>query len=390
VEFLDRREVLSASPLNPVSGLAASAVVNLKVTFPDHQTVLGTGAMIDSYHVLTAAHMLYSAADGGYATSIVAAPGANGASTPFGVAYGTKERVDPSWLSFSQAHPGSTSPSVEDLGLITLDRTIGNSTGWFTIGYNNNNSFFKNATFQTAGYPSLAGVNAAKAVMISGKSQSAVSPYGVTFKQSALTASSGQSGSPVWKTSGKGSPLIYAVVTGANGFSDSNSVYATRITRNAYNELLGWKRSDRTPFPNQIGVPLVAHPAVSGVHTALTSTSTVIVQALDDYEFDGGYGYADNSGYTDFGGYNYDDPGYMPSTYYYNNGYDNGYQYTSYATGTAAGSYSGYNQLYNAFEGWGLGTIAGYGLGLAIAPEFTLPLMIWGGAFGGVGGYWWN
>jgi V8-like Glu-specific endopeptidase len=91
--------------------------------------------MIDSTHVLTAAHLLYSAPDGGYATSIVAIPDANGSAAPFGVAYGTYERVDPSWLGLSQSHTGTTSPNVNDIGLVTLDQPIGNSTGWFKLGY---------------------------------------------------------------------------------------------------------------------------------------------------------------------------------------------------------------------------------------------------------------
>ena len=389
LEHLDRRELLSASPINPVAGMPANAIVNLKVTFPDHKTVLGTGAMIGSFHVLTAAHLLYSAADGGYATEIDAAPGAKGANTPFGVAHGTMERVDPSWLSFSQTHPGSTSPSVEDLGLITLDRTIGKSTGWFAISYHNNNSFFKNDTFLTAGYPSLDGVNVARAVSITGKSQSAVSNYGITFKQSALTASPGQSGSPIWQTPAKGSPVIYGVVTGADGFSDSNQVYAARITQTTYNELQGWMKSDKTPSSRPSGSVTLYHPAVTGAKLAVTSSPSIVVQALDDYEYDGGYGYADNAGYTDFGNdyYAYNEYGsYSPPTYAY--GYGSSAQYTGYATSSGSGTYNGYNQLYNAFEGWGFGTIAGYGLGMVVAPEITLPLMLWGGGLGAAAGLW--
>jgi hypothetical protein len=44
--------------------------------------------------------------------------------------------------------------------------------------------------------------------------------------------------------------------------------------------------------------------------------------------------------------------------------------------------------LWNTFGDWGWGTIAGYGLGTLFAPEFTLPLMLWGGAMGGMYGLW--
>jgi hypothetical protein len=146
LEALEERSLMSASPIAPTAVVnaptiaatsALMGVVELEVTYPDHQTAVGTGAMIDCSHVLTAAHLLYSAKDGGYATSIEAIPAADGLGHPVGVAYGTYERVDPSWLSYNPSHPGATSPTVEDIGLVTLNQPIGNSTGWFNLGQNN-------------------------------------------------------------------------------------------------------------------------------------------------------------------------------------------------------------------------------------------------------------
>jgi hypothetical protein len=67
------------------------------------------------------------------------------------------ERVDPSWIPCRQAHPGSTSASVSDIGLVTLNSTVGNLTGWFGFGYNTNNAAFAGATMDTAGYPASYG-----------------------------------------------------------------------------------------------------------------------------------------------------------------------------------------------------------------------------------------
>ena len=121
VEQLDERILPSISPVNPTMGSALMGIVDLKVTFPDGKSAAGTGTMIDSSHVLTAAHLIYSAQDGGYAKSIEAIPAAHGNYDPLGVAFATYERVDPSWLSFNPSHPGMTSPSVEDIGLVSIE-----------------------------------------------------------------------------------------------------------------------------------------------------------------------------------------------------------------------------------------------------------------------------
>jgi V8-like Glu-specific endopeptidase len=276
----------SVSPVYPTAGSPLQAVVELQVTYPDHQTAVGSGAMIDSSHVLTAAHILYSAKDGGYATSIEVIPAVNGNDAPFGVAFGTMERVDPSWLSFNQSNPGATSPSVEDIGLVTLNRAIGDSTGWFGIGYNNNNASFSGAMFQTAGYPAIPGQTGPQMFAGSGKALGTVSNDCIGFAQSSLPALPGQSGSPIYQTSGKGAPVIYGVLTGANGFSPSSEVYTARITQSVYNELQNWEKADKTPptFANlgsssQVTLqhPAGAAPQVKGA----ASLSAPAIQALD-------------------------------------------------------------------------------------------------------------
>jgi V8-like Glu-specific endopeptidase len=280
LETLDERIVLSATP-TAATGLAAKAIVDLKVTYPNQKVALGTGAMIDQFHVLTAAHLLYSAADGGYATSVVAAPGAKGSETPYGTANATYVRVDPAWIGFSQAHPSSTSPSVQDVGLVTLDRTIGKSTGSFTIGTQSDSSFRK-ATFQTAGYPTLGGLHMAAAVAVTSTAQSTVSGYGVTFKQSDLPATPGQSGSPIWKAAGK-KATVYGVVTGADGLEQKDTVYATRLTKDIYNELKTWLKQDKAPKATPKGPISAAHPTVKAA-ALKTKGAPVVVQALGDYE----------------------------------------------------------------------------------------------------------
>jgi V8-like Glu-specific endopeptidase len=252
LEQLDERVVPSLTPVSPNAGYPFTAVVEVQVTFPDHLSYVGSGAMIDSYHVLTAGHMLYSTKDGGFATSIRVNPDMYGSRDPFGSAYGTYERVDPSWVSFNRVHPGKTdiptSPSVEDMGLITLNTTIGNRTGWFGLNYDNNNGDFRNAYMQTAGYPAdrAYGFNGQQMYTSAGRLIGTDSYDGLAFYQGNITIYHGDSGGPLWYNSPRG-PVIYGVIAGADGQAANNVGWATRITQSAYNEIQSWRASDRVP-----------------------------------------------------------------------------------------------------------------------------------------------
>jgi V8-like Glu-specific endopeptidase len=226
------------------AGYPYSAVAELQVTFPDHKSYVGSGAMIDSFHVLTAAHMLYSASDGGWATSIKVTPDMYYNNAPRGVAWGTYERVDPSWIPWSQGHPGQTSPSVEDIGLVTLNSKIGNYTGWFGFGYNNNNNSFTNQYFETAGYPASYGYNGQQMYYSFGRITGEVG-YDLVSTEGNITIVPGQSGSPLWNTS---TNVIYGVVSGYDGNTNYNTQdYFARITSAVFNELQSWRNSDRAP-----------------------------------------------------------------------------------------------------------------------------------------------
>ncbi|MBV8554548.1 MAG: hypothetical protein JO116_03220 [Planctomycetaceae bacterium] len=154
LEPLEGRKLLSLSAVPPNAGFPYTAIVDLIAAFPDGVKCQGTGVMVDSFHVLTAGHMLYSSADGGSVSQIVAAPELCGNSAPFGTASMTAERTDPIYVNWDKAHPDTPAPGDHDIGLITLDRTIGNSTGWMAYGYDNNDAdFAPGKIFNTAGYP---------------------------------------------------------------------------------------------------------------------------------------------------------------------------------------------------------------------------------------------
>ena len=263
-------------PIAANSGYPWSTIVELQITFPDQKHFLGTGVMIDSYHVLTAGHLAYSAADGGFASSILATPEINGWNAPFGSAWMTHETTDNTWIAYSRAHPGLTAPGDRDVALLALDRPIGNLSGWMAIGYDNNNADFAAGTIMaTAGYPSAGGYNGFQEEFgggpIAGLSPDASA---IEYLQSSITAYAGQSGSPVFKVSPSTGLLVaYGIHVGGTGTATSLNV-ATRITQSVFNEINGWIAQDNAVrHPSGIGkagqatappsapVPLTTAPA---------------------------------------------------------------------------------------------------------------------------------
>gem|GEM_PF-1864703 len=115
-----------------------STEVKLFMTFPNGGVYVGSGTMIASKYVITHQNNVYYPAFGGFPTSIEVIPGLDGYYKPFGSAYAVYMRY--------YYHGNS------NLGLITLDRHIGFSTGW--LGWGN----FSDSTIESyyghiAGYP---------------------------------------------------------------------------------------------------------------------------------------------------------------------------------------------------------------------------------------------
>jgi V8-like Glu-specific endopeptidase len=97
-----------------------SAQVKLFMTFPNGVTYEGSGTIIGSKYVLTSMNNVYHASLGGLATRIEVIPGLDGYYKPFGSAYASYIRYY--YDGYSK------------VGLLTLDRHIGNSTGWLGYG----------------------------------------------------------------------------------------------------------------------------------------------------------------------------------------------------------------------------------------------------------------
>lgn len=125
---------------------------NVKIFFvgPDDKIYVGSGALIDSKHVLTAGHLVYEPLTDFWTTDMHVRPGwefDGEDQTP----YGTAQAV--SFYVFDQWEFSGGVTQDWDIAIVELDRPIGAITGWQGFGYNSSNAFFLNNTFHNAGYP---------------------------------------------------------------------------------------------------------------------------------------------------------------------------------------------------------------------------------------------
>lgn len=104
------------------TALPWSAQCKLIMTYPNGKQFIGSGSLIGAKYVLTAGHCVFSHDDGGWARAIEVIPGLDGTYKPFGSA----------WAAHLRSYTGWTRDRNRDhdFGVITLDREIGNKTGW--------------------------------------------------------------------------------------------------------------------------------------------------------------------------------------------------------------------------------------------------------------------
>lgn len=159
-----------------------------------------TGALVGNRVVLTSAHAIYDLEDG-WADQVVFVPGKNGDAEPFGRAYSIRNIAQRAWVEEGD--------NRFDLGLIVLDKPLGEQAGFMSIAVESE-TFFVNRDLNSAGYP--------------GEIKPGDRPYHVfgtvTDLRSGLIrhfldSEPGQSGSPLWYLDAQTSQRrIVGVLTG--------------------------------------------------------------------------------------------------------------------------------------------------------------------------------
>lgn len=226
----DRRKI------SPTVDFPWRTICKLYITFPDGNHFVGSGALIGrndgiGFHCLTAAHCVYRSEFGGWATMVEIIPALDNDYTPFYSAWATKIKTNVGWTDDSLPE--------YDWACITLDRQIGNFTGWMgrftTVDLN-----WYQRIFRCAGYP----VELDFGLCLYFDSDSG-RMADENFHWYYMDATDGQDGMPVWVLN-RNTRHIVSIHIGHDDGSGSNR--GIRLNAEKYNQLNQWMNEDSSPI----------------------------------------------------------------------------------------------------------------------------------------------
>lgn len=171
------------------------AQAKLYVTFADGVTRGCSGTLIQAKYLLTAGHCVHNKDYGGWYKKIEVVPGLKDTYKPYGSALATYARTYKGWINNQNRD--------YDMALVTLDKSIGNTTGWLGYKYY---STINGVTGHIAGYPDDKGGR--KLYYHSGPISSSTSRR-VSYS---IDTNKGQSGSAVYRIL-DGKRYVFAVHT---------------------------------------------------------------------------------------------------------------------------------------------------------------------------------
>ena len=136
------------SRITPTTSFPYRTVVKLYITAADSSTWVGSGAILDGFHILTAGHCVYIHDHGGWVSSIEVVPAKD-----TGVA--DEDPYGHAWMTYMRSYTGWTSSEMveHDWAVVTLDRNVGVYTGWMGRITASSSSSIYSEYMNVAGYP---------------------------------------------------------------------------------------------------------------------------------------------------------------------------------------------------------------------------------------------
>ena len=237
LETLEERAVPTMTPISNTTAEPFRWIADIdRDTGSGHSNC--SGALVSPYHIITAAHCVHT---GGGGTSnfrdksdYTVYLGRDGDEFPYGVAKVTKMRALKGWINDDK--------SDYDMALLTLDRRVGDYTGYFSMAALSK-SELENSKLNLAGYPSEGSAFNGDDLIHSYGPVDEVSDYKIYYKPSeGLEGVGGHSGAPVW-LSKNGQRQLVGVHRGSGSTRDN----ATRLTSARLNTWRNAIASDSSP-----------------------------------------------------------------------------------------------------------------------------------------------
>jgi len=219
---------MSQQPVTSPAGPWLS-IVYLEMTFPNGATRVGSGVMVGPNDVLTAGHVVYSARNGGAATSVTVTPAYDPATGtgPLGSVEACGWHYLPGFDpdGDGRVSPGNGGEGLEgaerDIALVDLGVPLGRQTGWMGL-----DPVFRAGTVNVTGYPDARGNALMNEI---GHVQDDATDWFVSTR--GLEISAGNSGGPLWYLGADGFGHVVGIVSTASAACDVAGAFGT---------ILGW------------------------------------------------------------------------------------------------------------------------------------------------------